>query len=236
MAAADQLLELMFSWIEEGVRCAELLEKLANELESVRKKCCIAELVGIIAHVLAAVCKILANILILWKPASVAAPVLLAIEKALRCVSCFITTTAEVIQHGSFYFILREAEETVEKINKCTETIHKQLKQLRSQVEEKFPSADSDDVDRHVVMEIVRAVARRSGLKLEDDFSTEFYFNADQKIIKVKQSSEELYSAAAAAKQQAVNIYGFYSSVTGETGFTAGGARLEVRFFNYRHV
>lgn len=236
MAAADQLLELMFSWIEEGVHCAELLEKLANKLESVRKKCCLAELVGIIAQVLAAVCKILANILILLQPASQAAPVLVAIEKALRCVSCFITATAEVVQHSSFYFILREAEETVEKINTCTETIHRQLKQLRLQVKKKFLSVGSDDVDRHVVMEIVRAVARRSGLKLEDDVSAGFYFNADQKTVNIKQSCEELYSAAAAAKEKAVNIYQFYSSITGETGFTASDARREVRFFNYIHV
>ncbi|XP_073350514.1 uncharacterized protein [Pagrus major] len=227
MAPADQLLERMFSWIEAGVRCAELLEKLANELESVRKKCSIAELVGIIVQVLAAVFKILANIAILWTPASGAAPVLFVLEKAFRGVSFIITATAEVVQRGSYYFTLKEAEEIVKKLNMYTETIQNQLKQMRAEVKKKLPSAGSHEVDRHVVTEIVRAVARRSGLKQEDDFSTEFYFNADQKMVKIQQSSEELYSAAAAAKDHAVNIYQFFSSLTGNTDVSAGDARLE---------
>ncbi|CAL8307796.1 unnamed protein product [Merluccius merluccius] len=58
MATADELLEQMFSWMEQRELCAEQLKRLARELEWYRKKCNESECVGSSVSVVGAVCLI----------------------------------------------------------------------------------------------------------------------------------------------------------------------------------
>ncbi|XP_073351147.1 uncharacterized protein [Pagrus major] len=180
MASADQLVKLMFSWIEQRENCAKQLKKLADELKSLRAKCNAAECVGSTVSVVGAASLIGAGVATLLT-AGAAAPALALAGGVYGGVGLTVSVTTKIIEHFSSSATLKEAQKIEKKGNKIAENIQKQFEQLKAEVKKMYPSADSDEVDRHVMSAFMGAVARRSGLKLNIDFSThERFYHSEQ--------------------------------------------------------
>lgn len=170
MATADLLVELMFSWIEKRENCAKQLKKLADELEILRKKCNAAECYGSTVSVIGAASLIGAGVATFFT-AGVAAPALAIVGGLYSGVGAAVSVTTKIIEHFSSSDTLKEAEKIEEENNKIAEKIQNLFEQLKAEAKRMYPSADSDQVDRHVMTSFMGAVARRSGLKLNINFS-----------------------------------------------------------------
>lgn len=165
MATADQLLELMFSWIEQRELCAEQLKKLAKELESLREKCNVGECVGSSVAVVGAGCLIVGGVATVLT-GGVAGPFLGGLGALYTGTGVTISVATKITEHFLSSDTMKEAQKIEKRSNELEEKIQKLFKRLEAEVRRELgPSADPDQVDRHVMTEVLRAVARRSGLK-----------------------------------------------------------------------
>ncbi|XP_051276015.1 uncharacterized protein LOC127374565 isoform X2 [Dicentrarchus labrax] len=160
MAIADQLLELMFSWIDQRECCAEQLRKLAKELESCRKNCNISECVGTTVSVAGSACMIAAGVATLFTGGA-AAPLLGMAGAVCTGAGATVSVGTKIIEGFKSSDTIKEAQEIEKKSNEVAEEIQKLFEQLKV---ESF-STDPNKQDRHVMTEILKAIARRSGLK-----------------------------------------------------------------------
>lgn len=254
MSTADELLELMFSWIEERECCAEQLRKLAQELESLREKCNAVECVGSVASVVGAASMIGAGVATFFT-AGAAAPLLAVAGGVYTGLGVTVSVATKITEHFLSSDTLKEAQQIEENSNNIARKIQKQFEQLNAQAKERSPFADPDGVDQHVMTEIVGAMARRSGLGQNIGFSTEFFSNPALGAMMMNQSSNS--AMAAGFTLQVVSILTFFSLKNGgkkfdilfaegakqlvkkvaTTGFKTalkGGAM--VRFTKYRHM
>ncbi|XP_041813707.1 uncharacterized protein LOC121621343 [Chelmon rostratus] len=164
MSTADLLLELIFSWIEQRELCAEQLRKLAQELESLREKCNGGQCVGSTVSVIGAACLIGAGLTTLLT-AGAAGPALGAVGAAYTGIGLTVSVAAQIIEHFVSSDTMKEAQKIEKKSNEIEEKIQKLFQQLKAEREEVSSFPDPDEVDRHIMTEVLRAVARRSGLK-----------------------------------------------------------------------
>ncbi len=164
MATADLLLELMFSWIEQRECCAKQLRKLAQELELLRKNCNGGECVGSSVAVVGAACLIGAGVATVLT-AGAAAPFLGVLGATYSGVGVAISVASKITEHFSSSSTMTEAQEIEKKSNEIAEKIQKLFRQLKAEREEVSSFADPDELDQHVMSEILRAMARRSGLR-----------------------------------------------------------------------
>ncbi|XP_035511382.1 uncharacterized protein LOC118323510 [Morone saxatilis] len=160
MAIADQLLELMFSWIKQRERCAEKLRKLAQELESHRENCNAAECVGNTVSVAGSLSLIGAGVATVFTGGA-AAP-LLGIAGAV-CSGVGVTVSVGTkITEG---FISSDTMKEAQKIEKKSNEIQEKINQLFKQLKAECSSTDPEEMDQHVMTEILKAMARRNGLE-----------------------------------------------------------------------
>ncbi|KAK0141755.1 hypothetical protein N1851_020579 [Merluccius polli] len=180
MATADQLLELIFSWIDQRELCAEQLRKLARELESLRKKCNGSECVGSSVSVVGAACLIGAGAATVFTGGA-AAPFLAFLGGVYSGVGVTISVVTKITEHFLSSDTMEEAQKIEKKSNDIAEKIQKLFKQLKEERKEGSSFTD-DELDRHVMTEILGAVARRSGLKqkiIDSMYERMDFFNAE---------------------------------------------------------
>ncbi|XP_067426911.1 uncharacterized protein [Thunnus thynnus] len=164
MATADQLLERIFSWIEQRERCAEKLRKLARELESLREKCNGSECIGSSVSVAGAACLIGAGVATLFTGGA-AAPFLGLLGGVYTGVGLTVSLATKLTEHLISSDTMKDAQEIEQKSNDIGKTIQRLLKKLKAEKKGVNSFADPDELDRHVMTEILGAMARRSGLK-----------------------------------------------------------------------
>ncbi|XP_032386872.1 uncharacterized protein LOC116698792 [Etheostoma spectabile] len=182
MGTADQLLELMFSWIEQRERCAEQLMKLARELESLREKCNFSESVGSGMSLVGAAGLFGAGVATVLT-AGAAAPLLAAELLALGAgVGVAVSVVTKITEHFLSSHTLKTAQEIEQKGNEIAERIPKLFQQLKEKVRKVYNILDPDELDRCVVAKILGAVAGRqidiaaAGLGLD-------HINSDPELI-----------------------------------------------------
>ncbi|XP_069371596.1 uncharacterized protein [Paralichthys olivaceus] len=168
MTTADELLDQIFSWIEQRRRCADQLIKLAVELESLTQKCKGGECVGSSVAVVGAACVMGAGITFLTGGA--AAPFLGLLGSTYLGAGAIISITAKLIEHFMSSDTMKDAKKIEENSNKCARNIQQLFEKLKAEktAANRFPNPD--DVDRHILTDILRAVARRSGVRTKIDF------------------------------------------------------------------
>ncbi|XP_071320385.1 uncharacterized protein [Trachinotus anak] len=162
MGTADQLLEKIFSWIEENERCEKQLRKLARELESLREKCNAGQCVGNSVAVVGGICTIAGGVATLMT-AGAAAP-LLGLGALYSGVGGAISLSSDVIEIILSSEPMKEAQKAAKKSAKIENEIQQLFKKLKMERNRMNSSADLDELDRHVVIEIIKAIARRKGL------------------------------------------------------------------------
>ncbi|XP_034721566.1 uncharacterized protein LOC117940359 [Etheostoma cragini] len=163
MAAADRLLDLMFSWIRQRERCAEQLETLARELESLREKCNAGQCVGSSVAVAGAACLIGAGVAAVLT-AGAAAPFLGLLGAAYSGVGVTVSVATKITENFLSGSTLKEARTIEQSSSNIAEEIQNGFERLKAEQREARSFADPDDLDRHVMTEVLRALARRSGL------------------------------------------------------------------------
>ncbi len=179
MATADQLLEMMFSWIEQRECCAEQLRELAQELESLRKKCNASECVGNSVSVVGAACLIGAGVATFFTGGA-AAPLLGVAGAVYSGVGATISVVTKITEFFSSSDTIKKAQKIEKKSNEIAEEIQELFQKLKAERKKACSFADPDDLDRHVMTEILSAMARRSGLKMQINVGIldKFFFNA----------------------------------------------------------
>uniref|UniRef100_UPI0037E6FEAF uncharacterized protein n=1 Tax=Semicossyphus pulcher TaxID=241346 RepID=UPI0037E6FEAF len=158
---ADELLERMFSWIEQRERCARKLKQLAQELESLRQKCNASECVGSSLGVAGAACLIGAGVATLFTGGA-AAP-LLGLAGVYTGIGAGISVVTKAAEHLVSSITMIEAQNIERKNNRTTKEIQKLFQRLKAEQQQASPSAGPDDLDQHIMTEMLRAMARRSG-------------------------------------------------------------------------
>ncbi|XP_028456306.1 uncharacterized protein LOC114570262 [Perca flavescens] len=186
MTTADQLLEQMLSWIEQRESCAKQLKKLAQELESLREKCNASECVGSTVAVAGAACLIGAGVATVLT-AGAAAPFLGLLGAAYSGVGVAVSVGTKITEHFLSSNTMKETQNIEQKSNEIAEKIQKLFEQLKAERREVSSFADPDDLDRHIMTEILRAMARRSGLDRKINFrmledEPQFSFNIPRSI------------------------------------------------------
>ncbi|CAJ1075496.1 uncharacterized protein LOC114920590 [Xyrichtys novacula] len=162
MSTADQLVREIYNWIEQWEQCAEKLKKLARELESLREKCNASECVSSSLTVIGAGCVVAAGVTVLTGGAG--APFLFGLGGVYGGISTGISVVTMITEHLLSSDTMKEAEKRVEKCNKIKIKIQKLFDQLRNERRRERYFADPDDLDRDVLNEILRALARLRGL------------------------------------------------------------------------
>ncbi|XP_070703871.1 uncharacterized protein [Pempheris klunzingeri] len=177
MSTADQLLELMFSWMEKRERCAEQLKKLAGELESLRMKCKFGEMYGSSVSVLGAACLIGAGAATFFTGGA-AAPFLGLLGATYTGFGVTVSVVTKITEH----FLSSDTMKKAQDIEKENNEIGERLQQLFEQLKAERGISSPDELDQYVLTEILGAMARRSGLtwkfniRMLDD-EPRFYFD-----------------------------------------------------------
>ncbi|KAI7794742.1 hypothetical protein IRJ41_025971, partial [Triplophysa rosa] len=162
MATADQLLELIFCWIEEREHFADNLRKLAEELESLRKKCNVAECVGSSLTVLGAASLIGAGVATVFTFGA-AAP-LMGLASTCTNMGTVVSQCTKIIEALLSCSIMKKLQVIEKKSNEIAKKIQQILKCEKKEVN---PSAEPDELEHHIMAEILRAIARQIGLNIQ---------------------------------------------------------------------
>ncbi|XP_051797401.1 uncharacterized protein LOC127531665 isoform X3 [Acanthochromis polyacanthus] len=164
MCTADQLLSLIFSWIEKRECCADKLRKLAGELESLREKCKAGECVGSSVAVAGAACVIGAGLATLFT-AGAAAPFLGILGATYTGVGITVSVAAKITEAFISSDTMKEAKEVEKRSNEIADEIQQLFDKLKAEAKAENPSADPDELDRLVTCKILTSMAKRSGVK-----------------------------------------------------------------------
>ena len=164
----DELLDLMFSWIEKMESCAEKLRKLAEELESLREKCNFSDCYGNSVAVVGAACAIGAGLTLLT--GGLAAPVLAGVGAGCTGVGVTISVATKITEGFISSATMKDAQEIHENSNDIGEKIQQLFQKLKNEKLKMKPSADPDELDQHVMTELLTAMGRR--FELEVDISS----------------------------------------------------------------
>lgn len=162
MSTADQLLCCIFSWVEKRRRCADHLDKLANELESYQKGG-----VGSSVALVGAAC-LIGSVL----TGGAAAPFLGASGAAYTGTGIAISVVSKIVESFLSNKTLTEAKDVEVECNKCGQEIQRLYKRLKEEQMEKTKFSNSDKLDDCIMTEIINSMARRSGLKWRFNYRT----------------------------------------------------------------
>ncbi|XP_056257759.1 uncharacterized protein LOC130185356 [Seriola aureovittata] len=169
MSTADQLLENMLSWIEQNEACEQQLRKLAKELESISEVSKAGQTVGSTVAVFGAVCTVAGGVATLMS-GGMAAPLLL-LGTAYTATGGAISLSSEVLEIIFSSQPMKEAKKAAEKGVRIENKIQQLFKKLKMERKSQNPRANTDELDQHVVIEIVKAIARRKGLVVNLTFN-----------------------------------------------------------------
>lgn len=256
MATADRLVELIFSWIEQRELCAQRLRTLAQELESLREKCNASECVGSTVSVVGAASLIGAGLATVFTGGA-AAPFLAVAGAAYTGVGAAISVVTKITEHFISSDTMKDAEKIEKKSNEIAGKIQQLFEQLKEKRKEVSFSTDPDQLDRHVMTEFLRAVARRNGQEQRIDFfmlnnEPQWFFDEQMMNMRHNQSFFEpavIVGLAGILTFFAYKLSGKKSKIVfakgaeqlikqmSTTGFKTalkGGAM--VRFCNYTHI
>lgn len=157
---ADELLELMYLWMKKGKLCARELRHLAKELESLRKKCNVAETAGNTVAVAGCLTTIGAGVAI-FLTGGAAAPVVGLIAAASSIVGTGVTVASKITEHFSSSSKLKNVQE----IDKDCRRIGEKIKRLHEKLKSESPDhQDPDEQEKHVVYEFLKAFAKHKEL------------------------------------------------------------------------
>ncbi|XP_029913639.1 uncharacterized protein LOC115363518 isoform X2 [Myripristis murdjan] len=153
MEIADQLITEIYSCLDQLIYCAQRLEELASELEDIRKTATTSDDVGGSFSLLSA-----------GTPTALTGGVKVPLLAGLGAATSLGSDTGKYINSSS---TCRKATDAVEKLNEHEAKIrsHLNLLESRGQSEEKA-------VEEYVLDSIVKALAKRSGLKWNDNFKS----------------------------------------------------------------
>ncbi|XP_071395949.1 uncharacterized protein [Centroberyx affinis] len=165
MATADKLVDQIFSWIQQGERCAEQLRKLAKELESLRKKCNASECVGNSVSVVGAACLVGAGVATLFTGGA-AAPFLAGLGAVYGGTGVAVSVATKLTEHFISSDTMKDAEKLAKKSNEIEEKIKQLFRKLKKEREAVGSDEESDDEDQYIIDQILGAMARRSGMTL----------------------------------------------------------------------
>ncbi|XP_047428690.1 uncharacterized protein LOC124998379 [Mugil cephalus] len=167
MATADELLDQIWSWIKKREDCADQLKKLARELESLSEKCTAGKCVGNTVAVVGAACLIGAGVATLFTGGA-AAPLLGFAGSLYSGVGATISLSTAAIEYFLSSDTMKEKEKIDKKSKQIAEKIQQLFKKLKDEIKKKNP--DLEEVDQHIVTEILKAMARRSGLTINFNY------------------------------------------------------------------
>ncbi|CAL9689728.1 unnamed protein product [Knipowitschia caucasica] len=153
-SAADELLELIYKWLEAAKDCGSNLRGLAEELVSLREGCCAAETVGSTVAVAGSVVAIGAAFftggasLALWGMG------------VMGGVGAGINLATKITER----FMSSNKLNRVTEIDQNCRKISNEMQALFQRLREECPCSDPDQQEQYVVEEILKAISRRFGL------------------------------------------------------------------------
>ncbi|KAF7647822.1 hypothetical protein LDENG_00166010 [Lucifuga dentata] len=146
--------------MEQWEHCEEQLRKVAQELESLRQNCNGFEWVGSSVAVVSTACWIGAGVATLCTGGA-AAPFLGMLGTAYAGTGDAINVGTKITEHFLSSSSMKEAVDIKKKSSRIEENIKKLFKHLKQERED----LSSEEVDQHVMTEVVEAVARRRGFE-----------------------------------------------------------------------
>ncbi|XP_018521312.1 uncharacterized protein LOC108876339 [Lates calcarifer] len=171
MDVADMLIDKIFSWVHLQKKGAKKLRKLATELEKDKKNVNISKVVGSSVSVGGAVAMTAAGALAFFTGGA-AIPVLAVAGSVATGLGLATNVSSEVVGAVMSSCTMKEAKEISEKIQNLEEGIQKLMNTLKEEGEKREQEAGNHlSSEDYVVERILRAMAKRSGLKLHDDIS-----------------------------------------------------------------
>ncbi|KAK5856872.1 hypothetical protein PBY51_008436 [Eleginops maclovinus] len=164
MGTVDELVDLMFRWLEKRERCAKQLRELARELEVLREKCNASECVGNSVSVVGGACLVGAGVATLCT-GGLAAPFLGFLGAAYTGVGLTISLVTKLTEHLLSSKRTKKAQLLESESNRIAERIKHLFEQLRAECRKESFNADEDELEQRVIAKILAAIARRSGQK-----------------------------------------------------------------------
>lgn len=159
MAAADEAVEQMYSWIEQKERSAKKLLKLADELEDLRDDCNKFEVVGSTVAVVGFTSIVAAGVATFFT-GGLAALALAIAGGVCSTVGTTISLGTKITEHFKSSSTLKKATEIEKDCNRKAGKLQQLFKDLKAQ----SPFTDPDQNDQYILKEMMGAMARRSGL------------------------------------------------------------------------
>ncbi|GAA6234706.1 uncharacterized protein LOC108873262 isoform X2 [Lates japonicus] len=164
MDVADKLVDKIFSWVKLQRKCADKLRKLATELEERKRNVNGTKIVGSTVSVGGAAALTAAGALAFFT-GGLAIPVLAATGAVASGVGLATSVGSDIADVVISNCAINEAKQ----ISKEIEHLEKELQRLMGSLKEEQQAGDhSED---HVMERILRAMAKRNGLKLPDNIS-----------------------------------------------------------------
>ncbi|XP_072225622.1 uncharacterized protein [Leuresthes tenuis] len=172
MDVADELIDKIFSLVDLQKRCAKKLDNVADELEDIKKGCNVAKVVGSSVSVGGAVALTAAGILGAVT-AGAAIPVLAATGAIASGAGLVTNVVSDVTDLIASSCNMKEAKETADKIENLEKGVQKLMETLKKEGEkrEKLVRSRISSSEDYVVEMILKAMAKREGLTLNDGVS-----------------------------------------------------------------
>lgn len=166
MGTADELLDEIFSWIKQREHFAEQLTQLAQELESLRKKCNAAETYGSSVSVVGSACVLGAGIATLFTGGA-AAPPLLTAGTVYGGVGLATSVITKLTEHLLSSGTMKKAIELEKKSNDIAKNIKNLFDKLKAKIGTATSFANTDELEKNIFTNILIAVAKREQIHIK---------------------------------------------------------------------
>lgn len=165
MAEADELCDLLFSWLKKRKQCVEKLLALAKELENVHEISTVSQVVGSATSVVA----LSTAGLVTFLTGGLATPLLVAttVGTIAGAAVDIASTAIDAIISGN---TMKEAKSLIREDEKIGRDIQEAIENLKK----KCGAHGSTDVGCEVTTQIMAALARRNNLDVSPDFLRSF--------------------------------------------------------------
>ncbi|XP_068191933.1 uncharacterized protein [Antennarius striatus] len=163
MATANRLIERIYSCIEEWKLYEEKLKKLAQEVESLRRKCNVGECFGSSYSVIGGGCMVGAGLATLLTGGA-AVPFLVALGTACAITGKTISMSSKTVEWWKTSKTRKDAEKLQRTIQNTEETIRTLIGQLVEEVE--LSVSGPYEGDRYLLAEMLGSIAKRNGLNI----------------------------------------------------------------------
>ncbi|XP_028268104.1 uncharacterized protein LOC114440040 [Parambassis ranga] len=173
MDITDMLLDKIFCWVDLQKQCANKMERLATELEDAKKGVNITQIVGSSVSTGGAAAMVVAGVASFFT-AGAAIPVIAAAGVLASGVGFATNVGSEIADAVISNNTMKEAEEAAEKIQNLEEGIQKLMATLKDEGQRREQQASNHndlDPEDYVVERILRAMAKRNGLKINSNIS-----------------------------------------------------------------